>query len=104
MIEKILIVFVIMEACGLILHILDSYRCWTDHIYQRKQQDKVNNFNQKMYESKEREETSMKNYVNNVQYLCRFLDEMKIRIQKLEEKTGINKEKKSVTKKNKETK
>ena len=104
MVEKIFIVFVIMEGCGLILHIIDSIRCWTDRIYCRKQQDNVNDFNQKMYESREREEESMKTYSSQVQYLCRFLDEMKIRVQKLEEKTGINKQKKSATKKTKETK
>ena len=104
MIEKILIVFVVMEGCGLILHIFDSYRCWTDSINHRKQHDKVDDFNQKMYESREREEESMKTYTNQLQYLCRFLDDLKIRVQKLEKKTCINKEKKSVTKKTKETK
>ncbi len=104
MIEKIFIIFVIMEACGLILHITDTIRCWTDRIYYRKQQDKVNDFNRKTYESREREETDMKSYANQVQYLCNFLAEQNIRIQKLEDKTGINKEKKSVTKKTKETK
>jgi len=104
MVEKIFIVFVIMEGCGLVLHILDSIRCLTDRIYYRKQQDKVNEFNQKTYESREREEESMKTLTNQVQYLCRFLDEMKIRVQKLEAKTGINKEKKSVAKKTKGTK
>ena len=108
MIEKIFIVFVIMEACGLILHISDSIRCWTDRIYYRKQQNNVNDFNQRMYESKKREEESIKTYTSHVQYLCGFLDEMKIRVQKLEEKleekTGINKEKKHAIKKTKETK
>ena len=104
MIEKIFIVFVIMEACGLILHILDSIRCWTDRIYYRKQQNNANDFNQKMYESREREEESMKTYASQVQYLCGFLDDLKIRVQKLETKTGIDKEKKTSTKKTKETK
>ena len=36
--EKILIVFVIIEVCGFILHITDSIRCWTDRAYYRKQQ------------------------------------------------------------------
>ena len=75
MIEKIFIVFVIMEGCGLILHIIDSIRCWTDRIYQRKQQNNVNDFNQKMYESREREEESIKTFASQVQYLGRFLDD-----------------------------
>lgn len=104
MIEKILIVFVIMEGCGLILHMLDTIRCWTDRTYHRKRQNEADDFNRKMYESREREEESMKTYTNQVQYLCRFLDEMKIRVQKLEVKTSINKEKKPATKKTKETK
>ena len=104
MIEKIFIVFVIMEACGLILHVFDTIRCWTDRIYYRKQQDKANDHNQKMYESREREEESMKTYASQVQYLCNFSAEQNIRIQKLEEKTGINKQKKPTTKKTKETK
>ena len=103
MIEKIFIIFVIMEACGLILHITDSVRCWTDRRYHRKQQNKMDEYNRKMYESREREEESMKTYSNQVQYLCRFLDDMKIRIQKLENKS-INEQKKSVAKKVKETK
>ena len=86
MIEKIFIVFVVMEAFGLVLHILDSIRCWGDRIYYRKQQEIVNKYNDKMYESKQKEESNMKRYMEVLTTLQSSINVFSMRLNEVENK------------------
>lgn len=87
MIEKIFIVFVIMEACGLILHILDSIRCLTDRSYYRKNQEKINQRDDEIAELNKDSNSKIKVLYEQVTYLCNFQAEMNLRLNELEKKS-----------------
>lgn len=81
MIEKIFVVFVIMETFGLILHIIDSIRCWTDWVYYRKRQAKVDENDSKI-------EKFMERYSMQVEYLVSSNAILSNRIDELENKNA----------------
>lgn len=86
MIEKIFIVFVIMEAFGLVLHILDSIRCWGDRIYYKKNQEIVNASNRESYELAKHQAEIFDQYRKQVASLICEQTDIKVRISQLEDK------------------
>ena len=77
MIEKIFIVFCIMEAIGLILHISDSIRCWSDRNYYRKNKKTEQKNNDRLFQT-------VDYYRKNTEALTFMIAELKNRIEKLE--------------------
>ena len=84
MIEKIFIVFCIMEAFGLVLHILDTIRCWSDRKYYRKNKKVEQKNNDRVFDALEqyRKITEALNFV---------IADLTDRIEKLENKKEIEK-------------
>lgn len=98
MIEKIFIVFVIMECIGLMFHITDSIRCWGDRIYYRKHQEMVDKSNEKNCIEQEHIRKTLENYTDQVSYISscyayvtKRLDELEKRLPKPKTKKPINK-------------
>ena len=97
MIEKIFIVFVIMEAFGLVLHILDSIRCWSDRIYYRKQQEIINTSNHESYELSKQQTELLDDYRRQVAILVSNQTDIDTRLSQVEDK--LKKPVKKTTKK-----
>lgn len=97
MIEKIFIVFVVMEAFGLVLHILDSIRCWGDRIYYRKQQEIINASNRESYELSKHQAEILDEYRRQIAILVSNQTDINIRLSQVEDK--LKKPVKKTTKK-----
>lgn len=97
MIEKIFIVFVILEAFGLVLHILDSIRCWSDRIYYRKQQEIINASNRESYELSKQQTKLLDDYRRQVAILVSNQTDIGTRLSQVENK--LKKPVKKTTKK-----
>ena len=97
MIEKIFIIFVILEAFGLFLHILDSIRCWGDRIYYRKNQERVQHRDDEMCKLNKETAEKLDLFTRQVNYLCNFSSELNIRLKQVENK--LKKPVKKTTKK-----
>ena len=97
MIEKIFIVFVVIEAFGLVLHILDSIRCWSDRIYYRKQQDIVNASNRESYELNKHQAKILDEYRRQIAILVSNQTNINTRLAQIEDK--LKKPVKKTTKK-----
>ena len=97
MIEKIFIVFVIMEAFGLVLHILDSIRCWGDRKYYRKQQEIINASNRESYELNKHQAEILDDYRRQVAIIVSNQTDIGTRLAQVEDK--LKKPVKKTTKK-----
>ena len=86
MIEKIFIVFVVIEAFGLVLHILDSIRCWSDRIYYRKQQEIINASNRESYELNKHQAEILDDYRRQVAIIVSNQTDIGIRLSQVEDK------------------
>lgn len=103
MIEKIFIVFVIMEGFGLLLHIADSIRCWSDRIYYRKNQKNVQKRDEEIYKLNVESAEKLNVFNTQLNYICSYQSELNLRLNHVEYKLKIKKPTKE-TIKPKETK
>ena len=97
MIEKIFIVFVIMEGFAVLLHIADSIRCWGDRIYYRKQQERVQHRDDEMCELNKENAKRLATFNTQVNYLCDFSSKLDVRLKQVENKLSKSKTKKVKT-------
>lgn len=86
MIEKIFIVFVIIEAIGLVLHVLDEVRTMDDRKYYRKQQEITNASNRESYELSKQHKEIVDDYRRQVAILVSNQTDISIRLAQVEDK------------------
>lgn len=90
MIEKFLfaflLAFVIIEAIGLVLHVLDEVRTMGDRKYYRKQQEQLNAFNRESYELSKHQKEILDDYRKQVASLLYEQTDIKVRLSQVEDK------------------